>query len=290
MLFDLSNYYIFIIVVAAIYVAISTFVQTNVGGKGRFRKIQEEMKDLQLKMMEASKKKDNKELDALFSQNWKLTMEMMKLQFQMFGFLLVVLVALLWFFPQIEPGTHDDIHMPLYDDGLAVHCDAAAGDGIFSNCFAIPSDAQKGGWVVDAFLRNSANETIVRNATGIYVDGGAPTDIWLQSHSQGGLWDGMMGKTPYTMNVTTDKKNYTLGETGAVHAFTDPSKPEGSQFEAVLDAGTRFQVDLPFALPLINIRRIIGSYGVFLLTAFLISMAYTLGKAVYTAATKKKQP
>ncbi|MCX6772352.1 MAG: EMC3/TMCO1 family protein [Candidatus Micrarchaeota archaeon] len=288
MLFDLSNYWIFILVIAAIYVAISTFVQTNVGGKGRFKKIQEEMKDLQVKMMAAGKSKNDKELDELFKQNWKLTMEMMKLQFMMFGFLLVVLALLIWFFPMVEAGLQDDIHVPLYDDGLSAHCDTEINDGIFSNCYAIPADAEKGAWVVDAYLRSSTNESIARNATAIYVDGGVPQDIWLQAHSQGGIWDGLMGKTPYTLNITTDKQNYALGETVSIHAFSVPAKPEGSQLTAVIDAGTRFQADLPFALPLINIRRIIGSYGVFLFSAFLLSMAYTLGKAVYTAASKKK--
>jgi hypothetical protein len=288
MLFDLSNYWIFILVIAAIYVAISTYVQLNVGGKGRFKKIQEDMKELQIKMMAAGKSKNNTELDALFSQNWKLTMEMMKLQFMMFGFLLVVLALLIWFFPMVEAGLQDDIHLPLYDDGLSAHCDAAAGDGIFSNCYIIPANAEKGAWVVDAHLYSATNESLARNATGIYVDGGSPQDIWLQSNSQGGILDGLMGKKSYALGVSTGKQNYTLGETVSIHAFSVPAKPEGSQLAAVIDAGTRFQADLPFALPLINIRRIIGSYGVFLFSAFLLSMAYTLSKAIYTAASKKK--
>ena len=53
--------------------------------------------------------------------------------------------------------------------------------------------------------------------------------------------------------------------------------------------GTFYYVDLPFTIPLINIRRIIGSYGVFLFAAFVISILYSIGKAVYSAVMKKSK-
>lgn len=293
MLFDLSNYWIFLLFLSAVYVAASTFIQMNVGGKGRFKGIQEEMKALQKRMMEASRQKDNKGMDELFSQNWKLTMEMMKLQFIMLGGLLVVLVALMAFFPLVEPGIEDDVRMPLFDDGLAAHCDIAAGDGTFSNCYAIPQGAQKGAWVVDAHLYSPSNESLAKNATAIYVEGGQPSDIWLQPQAQGGILDGLMGKVPHTLSVATDRQNYSLGETVAIRSSYSPQSPsagaQGERLEAAINSGTFFHVDLPFALPLINISRIIGSYGVFLLFAFFISIAYSIGKAVYSAISKKKQ-
>ena len=289
MIFDLSNYWIFLAAIAAIYVYVSLHIQNNVGGKGRFRGVQDEMRQLQTKMIEASKKKDNKELDELFSQNWRLTMEMMKLQFQYLGIILVLLLLLLAFFPLVEPGMQDDVHLPLYDDGLASHCDLAAGDGIFSSCYTVPQGAEHGGWVVDAYLYSATNETMARNSTAIYVDGGKPSDIWLQSHTQTGIWDSMLGHIPHTLNVTAEPQNITAGSQLSIHVYSVPTLQQGEKLSAVLDYGTRFYTDLPFALPLINVSRIIGSYGVFIWYAFVLGILYSIGRSVYAAAMKKKQ-
>ena len=80
----------------------------------------------------------------------------------------------------------------------------------------------------------------------------------------------------------------TRGQTVALHATVSPKPPNDARLEGALNMGTFYYVDLPFTIPLINIRRIIGSYGVFLFAAFVISILYSIGKAVYSAATKKK--
>jgi hypothetical protein len=287
MLFDMQNYPAFLAVLAALYAAASIWLQNNVGGKGRFRAIQAEMREIQLKIGEAAKRKDNKEMDALFSRNMSLTTEMMKLQFAFLIPLLAALLALAAFFPLVEPGTQDDVRLPLYDDGLPSHCDTAAMDGIFSNCYQLPQGAQKGAWVIDAFLLSPTNETLARNATAIYVEGGKPADIWLQSHTQSGLLDALMGKVPHTLSITTDKQNYALGEKVAIRASPLPAGGS-SRVEAVLNSGTFFYVDLPFPLPLLNISRIIGSYGVFLLLAFLLGIAHSIGNSAYHMLRKTK--
>ena len=288
MYFDLANYWIFIALLAIVYVAITTTVQANIGGKNRLKTLQEEMKNVQLQLMEASKGKDQAQSDEIMKKYWDLTGELMKAQSQMLGVLLVILFVFMAIFPHFEPGGEDDLRAQLFDDGLSAHCDAAAGDGVFSNCFAIPSSAKTGAWVADVHLYSPGNESLAKNGTALYVEGGAPEDIWVQPVSQSGFIDGLLGKTAYHINATTDRQNVTRGQTVALYAAVSPTPPKDTRLEGSLNMGTFYYVDLPFTIPLINIRRIIGSYGVFLFAAFVISILYSIGKAVYAAGTKKK--
>ncbi|MCX6771293.1 MAG: hypothetical protein NTX79_04515 [Candidatus Micrarchaeota archaeon] len=289
MLFDLGNYWVFVALLAIIYVAITTTVQANIGGKNRLKTIQEDMKSVQLQLMEASKSKDTAASDAVMKKYWELTGELMKVQFQMLAVLLVILFVFMAIFPHFEPGAEDDIRAQLFDDGLAAHCDLLSSDGVFSNCFAIPANASTGAWVADANLYSAANESLAKNGTALYVEKGEPQDIWVQASSQSGFLDGLLGKTAYHINATADAQNVTRGQTVALHAAVSPALPAGDRLEGSLDMGTFYYVDLPFTIPLINIRRIIGSYGVFLFAAFVISILYSIGKAVYSAAMKKSK-
>lgn len=65
------------------------------------------------------------------------------------------------------------------------------------------------------------------------------------------------------------------------------SVPQGAIFGASSNSGTFFYVDLPFPLPLLNIRRIIGSYGVFIFFAFIMGIAYNMANSAYQKAAKK---
>lgn len=287
MLFDLSNYLFFIIALAVVYIAIVNFIQARVGGKGRLKNLQKEMRDVQLKMIEASKKGDQAASDAAMKDYWKLTGELFTIQMQMTLIIIVIFIGLTAIFPHIEPGMEDDIRVPLYDDGLAGHCDAEAGDAVYSGCLALPAEGKKGAWAADAFLISVNNETLARNATAIYYEGGLPEDTWLQASSQHGIWETLSGKKQYTVNISSDKGNYTGGETVSLSAQASPGVPQGASIYASANAGTFFHYDAPFTIPLINIRRIIGSYGVFLFMAFVVSIAYALVKAAYSKVAKK---
>lgn len=287
MLFDFSNYWILIVAIAAAYVAASTYAQNNFGGKNRLKNLQLEMREVQKKMTESAKKNSEKELNEAISQNWKLTWDLMKIQFMMLGMLLVVLFALMHAFPLIEPGLQDDVKLQLLDDGLPSHCDMSAGDGIFSNCYSLPANGTRGAWVVDGLLLSASGEQLARNATAIYYEGGKPEDVWLQAQTASGFMDGITGKVPYGLNISTGKQNYAKGESVAIRAAATPAPPQGASYQASIDSGTFFYVDLPFPLPLINIRRIIGSYGVFLFTVFVLGIAYSIGKSLFASISKK---
>lgn len=252
--------------------------------------LQQEMKELQKKMTDAAKNKRDNELNEAISQNWKITMEIMKIQMQMFVVLIGLLLLLSYTFPIVEPGTQDDVKLALYDDGLASHCDISSGDGIFSNCYAFPANATRGAWVADIYLYSAAGEQLARQGAPIYYEGGKPEDLWLQTASQSGLLEGLQGKVAYTINASTGKQNYAKGETAAISAHSLPAQQPGGKFEAALDSGTFFHVDLPFSIPLLNIRRIIGSYGFFIFSAFVLSIVYSIAKAAYAKIPKPAKP
>jgi len=356
--FDLPNYWIFLLALALIYMVIVNFVQSNLGGKGRLRSLQKEMVEVQKKMLEAAKSGRDAEYKEEAEKYNKLTMELVGIQLKMTVVFLALYYPLVAFvFPAAEPGGEDDASVRLYDDGLAAHCDSAAGDGVFSGCYKLPESGIRGAWVVHGYLNASAGELVARQDAAIYYEGGKAEDVWLQSASAYGFLDSFLGKKQYYLNITTEKQEYAAGETVAVFArpmqrvfvskaslnemvrsfrengialsdneiaeisnftrsyaaekslaiggqeyrvkrqgslFGDealvlaPSVPQGAIIEAVFNSGTFFHIDLPFALPLLNIRRIIGSTGVFIFFVFVMGLAYSMAKSAYERFQKTR--
>lgn len=277
-----------VVVFAVLYVAISTFLQANIGGKNALRNLQVEMRGVQAKMSEAAKKRNDKEVDRLMTENMALTSKLMVIQMQFAVVILIVFFGFAMMFSAIEPGGEDDAKFPLYDDGLAAHCDMAASDGAYSNCYAIPQNSTKGAQVMEVFLKSPSGEQLARSGAEIFVEGGSPSDVWVQNVSQGGILDSVMGKTAYRLNVSVGNATAVRGGTVAIRANSIPDAQQGAAFEAASNMGTFFYVDLPFTLPLLNIRRIIGSTGVLIFSAFVLSICYSLLKAIYDSAFKKK--
>ena len=286
--FDLQNYWMFVVFCAAIYVAISTFLQAKIGGKNSLRGLQAEMREIQVKMSDAAKKHNDKEVDRLMSENMALTSKLMVIQMQFAVVILFVFFGFAMLFSFVEPGHQDDAKFALYDDGLASHCDLVANDSIYSGCYTVPQNSSKGAQVIDVFLNSSTGDSLAHSGAAIYVEGGAPSDIWVQNVSQAGLLDMALGKTAYHLNVSVNDSNVARGGTVAVRANSIPAAPQGASFGASSNMGTFFYVDLPFTLPLLNIRRIIGSTGVLIFSAFVLSITYSLLKAIYDSAFKKK--
>ncbi|MEM4554994.1 MAG: hypothetical protein QXT25_04050 [Candidatus Anstonellaceae archaeon] len=287
-MFDLSNYWVFLLLLSLAYVAFNNFAQQNVGGKGRLFSLQKEMQETQKKMIEASKARKEKEYQELSSIYLSQTMELFKIQMKLAIAILIPFLFLVTFvFPALEPTGGDDIYILLSDDGSAKNCDQAANDGIFSGCISLPETAKRGAWVIDVILKSSQNESLARFQHPIFYEGGSMKDIWLHNISQTGLLDALIGKTAYFINISTDQKEYSAGQQVKVYASVVPAPPQNAHLEAVFNSGTFFYIDLPAPLPLLNIRRIIGSTGVFIFFAFVLGLSLSLGKAAYTWASKK---
>ncbi|MEM4348128.1 MAG: hypothetical protein QXN37_01015 [Candidatus Anstonellaceae archaeon] len=287
-MFDFSNYWLFLLLLAFGYVVFNNFAQQNVGGKGRLFSLQKEMQETQKKMIEASKARREKEYQELSSKYLEQTMELFKIQLKLAIVILIPFFFLISFvFPAIEPTGDDDIYIQLSDDGSAESCDQAANDGIYSGCIVLSENAKRGAWVIDVILKSAQNESLARFQHPIFYEGGSMKDIWLHNTSQSGVLDALLGKTAYAINITTNSKEYSSGQQVKVYATVVPNPPKDARLEAVFNSGTFFYIDLPAPLPLLNIRRIIGSTGVFIFFAFVLGLSLSLGKAFYTWASKK---
>jgi hypothetical protein len=285
--FGFQDYLAFLAVLAVIYVAVFNYAQGKIGGARNMRALQAEMRDVQKGMTDAAKSKDEKALNAAIDRNWKMTMELLVLQMKLMVVILGIFIPLSLFFPLVEPGTNDDIRMIMADDGLVSHCDSIANDSTYSACLSIPANATIGAWTVDAHLLSPQNESLSRNATALFCKGGVPEDVWLQASTQSGLFDVMTGKKQYSLNITGTKA---CEPGGAVLLQSHASAlPQGARIEAVANSGTFFYLDLPITIPLINIRRIIGSYGIFIFLVFVASMAYGLAKSAYLELKKRME-
>jgi hypothetical protein len=244
-----------------------------------------ELKQLHKDLAEATKNKNEKLVNSLIDKNWKLTSELLKLQFKLTSILIVIFLLFISVFSFFEPGKSDDIALSLFDDGDEKHCDKNQSDGIFSNCFVIPSDAKRGAWIVDVYLYSENNETISRGSAPIFVEEGKIGDVWLQNFSKNGFLDSLFGKTAYYVFVSTGKQNYSVNEKVPIEASIFPKNFSGKA-EAVINRGTFFYLDLPFQIPLLNISRISGSQGVFIFFIFISGFIFSLLSYIYEKSKK----
>src|SRR3989338_11254711 len=98
MLFDLENYWFFLALCAIAYIALTRYAQNNVGGKGRLKELQLEIREVQKTMMDAGKNRNEKAVDEAIGKNWKLTGELMGIQMKMMAIILGVLFAFMLLF------------------------------------------------------------------------------------------------------------------------------------------------------------------------------------------------
>ena len=55
---------------------------------------------------------------------------------------------------------------------------------------------------------------------------------------------------------------------------------QADKVDASINNGTFYFVDLPVPLPLLNIRRLVGTTGVFILFSFVFSLLFSLAKGI----------
>jgi hypothetical protein len=72
------------------------------------------------------------------------------------------------------------------------------------------------------------------------------------------------------LEVRSDKKYYSIGESVKLYA-TDPSH-KATEVDATLNNGTEFYVDLPFTIPIINVKRIHQPYWWFILISLITNL------------------
>jgi hypothetical protein len=243
---------------ALAYAGASRYLQNKLVDKSEMEAIQAESKRLSADMKKAQEQKDEARVQELMKAQMDFLPKMNKVmmgQFKPMIFILGVFFGLMWVIGQVDPTVKDDIMLNMSDDGLG--CDAAAGDGVYSACYTL-ANANYGKWTFTAHSIRGGGEA-----------GTNYTWFAYNADVADNFTEAPKGEP---ISLHTDKKSYSPNEMVKLYA-TPSAKPD--QVRAVLSNGTAFYVDLPLAIPLLNVQRIQQPYWWFIFISFIASLVIT---------------
>jgi hypothetical protein len=155
----------------------------------------------------------------------------------------------------LDPSIKDDFVVKLHDDGKT--CDLVAGDYVFSGCYNLSNSTNYGKWMVNYKSLKEGGE-LGQNWSYILYNSNNDSDTFVEA-PKGDI-----------LEVRSDKKYYSIGESVKLYA-TDPSH-KATEVDATLNNGTEFYVDLPFTIPIINVKRIHQPYWWFILISLITNL------------------
>ena len=256
-----GEYVLLVAFLAIIYSTIARVLQYKFTDRAAMKAFQAESKELSRKHKEASERKDQAQMDKIMKEQMALMPKMNKVMMGQFKTMFVVLIFFVGFISLVnfmDPTVQDDVTIDLRDDGTG--CDEAAEDGTFSACF---TPERSGTWVAHALWYNS--DTVAgQNATAVAYDTATLDNVYLKAEGN-----------PFP--VYTDKTYYNAGE--AMHIFAEA--PGAHRLQARLDSTTRFFVDLPVTIPILNVQRIHEPYWWFILLTLITGLLISIGFNIY---------
>jgi uncharacterized membrane protein (DUF106 family) len=260
---DLQLYVWLVALVALVYASTTRLIQRKLVNKKEMEEIQKESKELSRQYKEATKRKDQAEMERIMKKQMEFLPKMNKAMMQQFKPMIVIILLFLAFTYVInlfDPTKQDDITVFLYDDGEG--CDEVEGDNIYSGCYNI-SGENNGKWTYTAVALNHGSE-VGSNQTYFFY-GYRDTDTYVEN-----------GKGTQVI-LSTDKQLYQPGD--EVHLYA-AVPPDVTGVSATLDNGTWFYVDLPFTLPVFNVKRIYQPYWWFILISVVLGLiiSFMLGR------------
>lgn len=261
---DFAFFALIVTVTAVIYSIIIRTVQYKFGNRKEMEEFQKKSKELNDKMNEARKNKNDKRVEELFKEQATLLGGMNKLmlgQFKVMFIILAIFFAFTWGIAQFDPTVKDDIKLTLLDDGK--FCDVSAGDGVFTTCYTLTGN-EYGSWSVDAKALKADGGVIGENSSYFYYNA-----------KEGPIYVKMPKGNPLGITLSP----YTVNPGQQVTIIASAPK-ETSSVVAVLDSGTRFYVDLPFTIPVIEVKRINETYWWFIFAALIsgLVVSFVMGK------------
>ncbi|MBI2079273.1 DUF106 domain-containing protein [Candidatus Micrarchaeota archaeon] len=259
---DYSFYTIMVTLASIIYSFVIREVQNRLGNQEEMKRFQEETKKLNDELKEASKRNDKSKMDEINKKQMEMFPKMSKMlfgQFKTVGVVLIVFFAFSWAVGFFDPTVKDDVTLELKDDGN--NCDLAANDKIYGVCFT-PTE-NEGPWITHLKIYNGG-DLIIENYDKFLVGKGNLEEAFIKQ-----------GKGD-PVEIEFNKKQINLNE--QIEMRIQPSK--GHKFEITLNSGTWFYVDLPFTIPILEIKRINESYWWFIFVAIIsgLVISFIMGK------------
>lgn len=281
---DFGYYIIVVALLAAVYAAVIRVVQNRLINRGAMQELQKQSQAFNDEYKKASQRKDQPAMDRIMKQQMDLFPRMNALmmeQFKAMAVILLVFFAFNWTAGHFDPTVQDDIGIEARDNGQG--CDRAAADGVFGAC--VPAGAAHGVEVAHA-TAFAGGSTRAQNATaflwGNNAGGGngnrtqegaeTPSNVYVP-HPSANLFSAVLPflfPPPGTLSIE---------EADGALRVTPPSGTD--RVEIRLDNSTRFFVDLPFTIPLINVQRIYEPYWWFIFVALIAGLAYSTGSGAW---------
>ncbi len=242
-----SEFYFYVVTaLAVVYSVFVRLLQNKLMDKSIMKEVQEKSKQINELYKEAAKHNDKRKMEQLSKMNEELMPKMNAMfvgQMKMMVAVLAVFFVFMWISGQLDPTAQDDFSINLTNTR----------NGIYSGSFVLNNTNPF--WYATA-KAYADNAEIAMNQTVFFVGPKTEQILWIQ------------GKE-VAMPVYTDKESYSNGERVTVYA----EAPENTESAiATLSNGTRFYVDLPITIPLINLQRIYDSQNWFIFSAVIIGL------------------
>lgn len=248
------DFVLLVALIAIVYASLVRFVQNKLVDKSEMEALQAESKLLDIEEKAARERKDQRKIDEILQKKLELFPKMNKIllsQFKPMIFILGIFFVVSFILGQLDPNPLDDVKIPLTKDGYG--CTNYVQSDNFSACFKLPS-SPIGHWQVTAVsLRNKEQV------------GSASAAFFLQNDSYDQWFEPKKGEI---VEVSVDKKIYEENDI----VFVTAKSPSATEMIAVFDSGTSFDVNLPFTIPLLNIKHLTSPTSWLILVSLLFNI------------------
>ena len=266
---DLSTYIIIVGVAAVIYGLIARGIQQKLGNRKQMEEVQRESKRLNQEhkdAMSAGKKEKAEEQMALIGSMNKI----MFAQFKPMVVIIILFIAFTNILGYFDPTVTDDITVEMNDGGAG--CDITAGDGVYSGCYIL-TEGNPGKWIVTVKALNGESE-MASNGTIFYL--GKKTDDIFVEASKGEISVNLEKEVYNEGDEVVITSVHTANAGGLFDFFGSDEYKAPHQVVAVLDSGTHFEVELPFTIPILDVKTIYQPYWWFIFISIIFSLAFSL--------------
>ncbi|MEW6722893.1 MAG: EMC3/TMCO1 family protein [Candidatus Micrarchaeota archaeon] len=273
---------------AVLYAGVTKFVQSRLIDKKEMEQYKADSKRLSEEFEKAKKSNDKKRMEKAMDEQMKFlsrSQGMMMNQFRPMIYILAVFFAFSWVIGALDPTIKDDIALNMSDDGSG--CDDIAGDRIFTACYGLQNETG-GKWTASAKAYRGGSQMSVNET--YFLVGPDPGEDTYHEMGSGEHMVVSTERTEYslgeTVKVTAEPANMTKGTEFIVMIFP-PQPLEVDRVELTLSKGTYFRVDLPLAIPLLNIQTIYQPYWWFIFVSLIANLGIGFVMNQYEKIKKK---